>query len=664
MIKSLIIRVILRIYPNFFLTQSGFNILYQQKLYKVNFINDYYIYKNVDNGYPILYGEFNLAGEKILFNNFDDDIFNLHEHLQKELHSFSWLQNLKVVDNETASLRIIELFTTWIEKYGTSKNQLVFNNNVLANRLFNWLTSSRIINFSDENFRNKFYANLSFQIRLFLKVYKVRKDSENTGIYKTLFVISRSISSRNLFKVSLDKLIKYLDENILSDGAHISKCPNITFNILEDVVFIYKNLTKIETTYKAKLRTYIDKIAIFIKSLRYLDGGLGIFYNGFEENSLKIDFILSLGNINASPFHNLRYSGYLSLANKQGINIFLKTSGYCIKSNYKEIDNSILSQEVTIKKERIIVNNSSNNQYFKQEGGLIQRDNYSTMLFYDKNGLVNMPGKLNNLDCKVEHRVDPTWNAINASYKGLKNSHGLIWHKSLFLEKNEGNYLLGEELLTLSNNNSITKAVSRFILHPKVLVKEVAIDNKRVVIEVDGNEWLFRSTENITIKKDAYKGIKGEIIPNIILDVEIDLNKAVIEWSLIKVASLVDKINGKQKQLLEEQTNKDSSNISQQDLNEANNNQEEHEAALEQQQNGFVWANNITDEAEEEFPKTNNYNYYGGNQMVNQVKAIVTDTTNSKVNNLEILQKEEQERKNKKNITKNKDNYIFLKLDI
>lgn len=555
MFKKLVNKFILPAFPNLYLSSKGFEVLQKKERLPLEFINDYYLYKDIDNGYSALYSEFNLQGEKIFFGDFHDNINDLLPHLQEELHTFNWLQDLKIVDNEAASFRVVELLKSWVDSHNNKPEALVYNYLVLGQRIFNWLTSDTIVKFSEEKVSHKILDSLSFQIRLFLKTYKLDISINTPKICKILFTIGKATENKGLYKTAINMLLRYLEQNFLADGGNETKCPYITFNQLADIVFIYKNLLQDENDTKSQFRNYIDKIMVFIKTLRYEDGGLGVFYRGYEGYSNEIDFVLSLGGINASPFHSLRYSGYLSLRSKNGVNLTLKTPEYTLKSDAKVLDNNILSQEITIRKERIFINNSSYSPYFKEKANpkIIARDEFSAILLYDRSGLINMPSKLSNVDCKVEQRVDHNWNSVLAVYNGLKSSHNLTWHKALHLEKHHGDCLLGEEFLTLNSHSGITKAVLRFIMYPGILIKDHLSSNRGFFFDVEGEEWIFRASEALELSKGIYKGIKGELLPCYIIDIPINLKEKIkgLEWSLMKISTIIDKVKHQEENSME-----------------------------------------------------------------------------------------------------------------
>lgn len=552
MFKDVFHKFIFPAFPRLYLSENYFNLLRGKKTLNIEFVDDYFIYKNIDNGYSALYGEFNLIGEKVFFNDFSEDISNLAPHLQEEIHKFNWLQDLKIVENEVATSKLKDLILGWIDNYENLREKVIYDQCILGIRLFNCLTSQQIIRLCTETEKIKILNSLSLQIRLFLKIYKLDNSINTVSTCKTLFVISRALNDKSLSHTALNSLIHYIESNLLEDGANKSKCPYITLNHLEDMVYIYKNLRKDDTLYANKLRIYIDKMTVFIKTVRYKDGRLGVFYEGFEGDGNKIDFTLSLCRINAKPYYALRHAGYLTLYTKSGISALLKTSEFTKgNSDFKKIDNSVLSQEISIGKERIFINNSSKNPYFKEDSNTISREYYSTMLFYDSKGLVNMPSKLSNIDCKVEQRKDNAWNSALAVYKALKSSHGIMWHKSISVEKENGDCLLGEDFLTIDPNHRITKAVLQFILHPRVIIKEISEDNNIIFLSVNEEEWIFSVTDNINVSKNIYKGIQGEVLQNYIITIDLDMRKknCSVEWSLTKVSTIVNSIDKNTKNL-------------------------------------------------------------------------------------------------------------------
>ena len=441
------------------------------------------------------------------------------------------MQDLKLIDNKEALNRLFILINSWLNNYRDSNHKIAFNHDVLAERIFNLLTSEKVSVVKDQAFKNRLLQSISFQIRLFLKVYTLNKNGNHLLLNKTLFTIGKALNSNKISGIAVSNIILFLKKNILADGGMLGKSPSDVLKVLEHTLFVFKNLNNSDLTYKSELRILVDKIIIFIKSMRYKDGGLGVFNGGYEEDSNKIDFLLSLGNINAQSFSNLRYSGYINLSAGDKTKILLKTNSIATENKSNINNNSILSQEVLLNGERVFVNNNKSN--FLQDSKT-DRSAHSTVLFFDKNNkLINMPQELKLQDCKVEQRVDSDWKTVLITYNSLKNNYGVVWHKSLNLAK-KGSCILGEELLSFSSGNFIKKAIVKFILHPGIIVNNISKDEQNISLEITNESWTFRSSRPFFINNEIYSAIKEESFPTLSINIVLDAHDKSVEWSLVQ----------------------------------------------------------------------------------------------------------------------------------
>lgn len=507
-----------------------------KKNLNINFVNDNYIYKNIDKGYAFLYQEYNFCQTGAVFEDFSHSLFLFNKEALLKIHSFDWLQNLKVIDNNVSSKKIVVLIDTWIDNYGSNNTEVSLDIEVLASRVFNWVTSEKILFSANQEFKNKVFKSLSFQMRCFISSYRMYKGKNILLINKSLFTIGKSLNSNRIVNLALDNILSFLKHNILADGGILDSSPSYVLEVLEHTIFVFKNLTKEESVYKNELRSFVDKIIVFIKSITYVDGSLGVFNGGYQEDNGKISFLLSLGNMNAKPFNNLRYSGYLNLKSADKINVLLKTNNIITgnkKVNFSN-NNSLFSQEILLSGERVFVNNSVQDSINKNK---LNRSSYSTVLFFDKhNKLINMPKKITQEDYKLTQRSDSNWDSVFITYKGLLSNYGVTWYKSLSFAKKNG-CLLGEEMLTFNSNYAnISKAIIKFILHPGIVIKDIDKERKSILLEIKNEEWIFRTTGEIHLINEIYNGIKEESFPTISLNVTINTKDKAAEWSLFQTS--------------------------------------------------------------------------------------------------------------------------------
>lgn len=498
-----------------------------------------------EKGYDLLGKSFRINGLEVDLNEIFTDYPNLDKVIKDWLNSFSWLDYLIGINTSISQQLIWETTLAWIEH-----NPLIvvtdqaFYPPVFARRLLTILRAPMLEEClsGDEAKVKKLYSSLYIQANYFSKNYTeyIKKSDIKTKVltYTALFAIAKAYDDKALLSTSLGALSLLLYNNILPDGGCINSPPSDSLQILENLLFICRNIEKTNKYFEG-FRLYIDKITAFIKTMRYADKKLGIFFDGCEEETSKIHFILALSGVNTDIFKNgLKYSGYEFLNGNKLRVVFKKCAKLAdLRDEVREDTKSLFSQEICVEDKRLVVNNGhcSPNRKFR-------RQNCSTVSFFKGKEEVDFSVKTLR-DCKVEFIKNDQSTAINATYTGLKDKYGVVWHRNLqnFIT---GDCLLGEEVVIFPRRPyGITHAIVTFILHPDAtcIYSGNGGSTNKVLLKVANSEWSLQlSGCEGYVKPLLYNGIHQELIPTYALCVKLTPQRSQLSWRIMNSKTVVD----------------------------------------------------------------------------------------------------------------------------
>ncbi|MFL1780661.1 putative heparinase superfamily protein [Candidatus Hepatincolaceae symbiont of Richtersius coronifer] len=507
-----------------------YKVLFLKKKYKFDF--DKIRFNQFDNlyieGHNILYGEIELLGKKYDIDNLQNT-YNLPPKIFNELQGFRWLLHLKSLNTQAANDKAIYFFDSWV-----SNNRVHFDLgwelNILAERVSNWLICGEFFKDNKDILqRNKILASLNLQIAHLIKVYKIYFIEDKIKIFKAIILIYLATNVRaNKINEVIELLNNNIKENIFHDGGHISRSPSYTLSYLEDLLIIYYSIKDNSALKHTLIRKHIDKLAVFIRTMRHSNGSLAVFNGGHESTKLKIDYLLSLSEISSPSSYYLRNSGFITLKTK--FSSALIDVGKSSKEN-----NSSLSLEIAINQNKIITNSVTIDPLEGNYGNLAQRLENSCLVLKVK-GKILYFDLSNPNEIKIERRTEDNWEIINVSYTGLKD-YGINYHKTIYISKNNSTYILGEDLLSFQNSAhpSLQEAFLRFHFHPQI--KSIALYKKGflALFEINEDNYFFSSIDNkMEISKSYYKGYEGNRIKSYTIDIPFNLSSKIIknEWSI------------------------------------------------------------------------------------------------------------------------------------
>lgn len=464
-------------------------------------------------GRLIMAGEFPFAGRMY---KTDDDPWTVSPDdtaWQRDIQRFDWLNHLMSLEDSNAVVKARHLISSWLDLYGVW-TPLAWRGDILGQRIVSWaLHAEELTNFANETFVNSFkesfFIQASHLTRLNLKnlsgmplLYAVRAQLY-VGLYLTGF--------EKRYQKFLDRFILELDQQILPDGGHVSRCPMTLVDVLKlslEVIDVLKD-KKIEVP--AKLLGCVDRIAPMVRTLRHGDGGLGLFHGGQESTSDEIDVLLEHSNNQGHALDDARHSGFQRIEAGRTI-ILMDVASPPDTSVNTQGHAAPLSMEMSCGEERLLVNcGAVIGSDANWQEALAATAAHNTLTVDEKNCTQLLSGggvisKEISVDYKRFEENGQT--LIDAKHDGYKDSLGLLYQRSIYMNKT-GDDLRVEDKLVGSGGD--TYAISLH-LHPDVDASIVQ-DGKAALLKLQsGTGWHLKvKGASLKIKESIYAGKEGEL---------------------------------------------------------------------------------------------------------------------------------------------------------
>lgn len=435
----------------------------------------------------------------------------------QELHSFGWLWHFNARTGHDTSKHAGWLVNSWLERYRKCDG-LPWEPHVLGRRLVSWFANwSLIVGTADMVWRSSLLLSMARQVR------HLRRSAASAPAGLPRLTAAWSLAMAGLcmpnekksWEKGLALLERELQNQVMADGGHVSRSPDVQLQVLCDLLMLRSALQGRNMKVPSRLQHTIDRMAPAIEFFRHGDGGLSFFNGSGEGNKAAIDLAVASDEVIASPLSHLPYTGFHRLQAKKTL-LLMDAGAPPAGPHSTRAHAGCLSFELSVGKNRIVTNcGNIAIQGPEWQDALRATPAHSTLIVNDCSSagfvedgwsrrllgprMTGGPQKVTS----VRRRKDVgLW--LDASHDGYAEQFGLIHERRLFLSA-EGNDLRGEDTLIPAEESDEADAVSslfggvvedtvvRFHLHPDVKVS-LARDKSSVLLLLANREgWQFRA---------------------------------------------------------------------------------------------------------------------------------------------------------------------------
>jgi uncharacterized heparinase superfamily protein len=232
------------------------------------------------------------------------------------LMGFGWLRHLRAADSALATANARALVDDWIGSWGRYRPGPAWEPQVVARRLISWLSQSPLIlSGADRAFYKRFLRSLHRQAS-WLDKTGARSESGEARLVSAIavaYVVLCSGTGGSSLRRASRRLSDELDRQILPDGGHIGRNPQMLVDLLTDLLPLRQTYASQGLEAPAALLNAIDRMMPMVRLFRHGDGSLALF-NGMSTTAPDIvATLLAYTDARVSPIENAPHSGYQRL---------------------------------------------------------------------------------------------------------------------------------------------------------------------------------------------------------------------------------------------------------------------------------------------------------------------------------------------------------------
>lgn len=438
------------------------------------------------------------------------------------LHEFDWLHDLLALDSEAHNVKARELVDGWIETYGKG-NEFVFDPARLSRRLFNWLAlwspalsvSGLEDTSADLGQSGPVLDRRRASVLRQLTVLKGSLKSLPPGLPRITGGCALAMGGARVtdgkgqfIERGLDLLDQELPLQVLPDGGHISRSPEMTAEILKQLLILDSLLEDRGVEGSRELSRAIDRLAPMVAFFRRSGGELAPFNGGSELDKSNVDELLRAAPGEPKAFGYGPHSGYQRVE-ANGTVALVDTGSAPDRPFDTKAHMAPLALDLSTPEGTMITACGYNLEQPEAWARPIRAAAAHSTLVLDNRS----PGKLLMSEWKravVGDAIDRVAGPVKASRKeqesgiwleshheGYLGDYGLSHRRRLFMPR-DGHDVRGEDGLFAPvgsvpiRRDQVPFAI-RFHLHPKVRVS-LSQDQSSALLVVDGKAgWRFRT---------------------------------------------------------------------------------------------------------------------------------------------------------------------------
>lgn len=435
------------------------------------------------------------------------------------LHGFAWLAPLAAAGGEAARTLATNLSAQWLKRYG-KYSEPAWEPHVIARRLMAVFAHGRfIVVNSDMLWRSKLFVSLREQALMLARIAHEAPDGlPRIEAAATLAVsgVCLADSSSRLVK-GLDLLEAELARQILPDGGHISRSPQVLVEIYRHVILVLEAIGFCGHPVPVGIRSALDRMSPMIRFFRHGDGGLALFNGGGESVPRMVQMLLQRDDVKGQPFGYARHSGYHRLVANRTLVLFdcgpPPSGGFSAGAHA-----GCLAFELSAGGQRIIVNcgTAALSGHRRWHKALRATAAHSTVTLADTSSATILregwlrrmlgPRLIEGPDAIETRRIDTEKGTIAiASHDGYRSCFGLRHERELTLSPH-GLALTGiDRLIPVQERKEARSFALRFHIHPDVRISRSQSGDVLLKLP-NGEGWRLRATGAIAVEESVYLG--------------------------------------------------------------------------------------------------------------------------------------------------------------
>lgn len=424
---------------------------------------------------------------------------------ENDLNGFSWLRHLEAAGTELAAENGRALVRDWMDVYNRRFDSSAYNASVCSSRIISWIQHARfILETSDLDFYRRFMASLAKQIR-YLRVIS-RGHVEDIDLLRIQIALAYAAlalpSSDRHERLAARNLEVQLRRQILADGGHISRNPNLLPGLIADLLPLSQVYIAASKPVPTEIVRALDRMFPMLRFFRHTEGSIALFHGASVGHGDLAAAIMPHDHTNGQPNNHAEQSGFHRFSVAKCVAI-IDTGKPLFGVNGANNHASALAFEFSSGRNRIVVN-AGVDRFDRNVYGAPARTTaaHSTLIVDDHSSAsfhsFSINGKEHVRLLRGPTRVESQpWETsigqgVSVRHDGYALSHD-VWHERGLLLSDNGLTLQGYDRLT-PDSTHVAKALHadiRFHLHPNVIVNTVENSDVLELVCDNGDIWRF-----------------------------------------------------------------------------------------------------------------------------------------------------------------------------
>lgn len=469
----------------------------------------------------------------------------------RALAGFGWLRHLRAVDQPAAGQRARALVAAFLDAHARPSPAIAWVPRVAARRLLAWLSQSPVLLASaDRAFYTRFMLSLATHRALLARRLGGGLDGDDRLVVAlALAAYGLCVADGGAFNRSgTAALAAEIDAQILPDGGHISRNPQILIDLLLDLLPLRHAYAARGIQAPQQLLNAIDRMMPMLRLFRHGDGALALF-NGMGVTAPElVATILAYDDARAQPLTNARYAGYQRLETA-GTVIVIDAGPAPPQAFSSQAHAGCLAFELSSGIRRLIVNcgapevsraNAREASRMTAAHSTLVVDDTSSCRFAAGAGLGRWLGDeiLAGPTVVTSERTEyDAGTSVTLSHDGYVARFGLVHHRTLVLSR-DGDRLEGCDRLEATAKRAplIVPYAVRFHLHPSV--KAHANEDGSVVRldAPDGESWLMEADVPAVVEPSILFAAAGGPRQTTQIKLAADTERLEVRWHFQRIA--------------------------------------------------------------------------------------------------------------------------------
>ncbi len=480
-----------------------------------------------ERGCHLCSGKFPFAGG--LVDAPDLDIWDIEmpdAAFERELHGFSWLDDLAAAGDRAAEDRALSWTRGWIRRFGRG-NGPGWQPEQTGQRVIRWINHLTLFlsdgeGTGDWRWREAFRRSLGHQVAFLSDRWQniprgLSRIEALAGLVHASLVL---VGKENDWDYFIEALANEADGYIDADGGVSTRNPEELLDVLS---LLIQTLSVSADASRISPKRILDTVGRFtptLRSLRHSDGGLARFQGGGRGVEGRLDHALANSGTPRRDRTGLAM-GFARLSSGR-TSLIMDTAppsteipGICHAS--------IMAFEMTVGRHPLIVNCGSGIPYgveWAKAGRLLAAH---SALDVEENPSSDLGGKRTPdragivtatvpRDVRVRLFSGLDGKGVQASHDGYVPTHGMIHIRAIDLSP-DGGRLTGHDTLTAASDDEIRRFERirhingrpgfpfsiRFHLHPDVTIRADATGRPPSLLLGNGETWTFRHSDTVAM---------------------------------------------------------------------------------------------------------------------------------------------------------------------